>query len=344
MSTLLIERVTFRYLKEAGVLKPPPAMMTRAWKWVQAQVAADLLADAKDELASPYLSEDKKQTLQTRTRELQQMLIPRIRVKHVKEVRQKMPVDLAGWGYLPRIKSGEGALERIKEQMPFYTLVLTQRTLLGGRANAYWDEKNHVLTVRYPERQFGVLAYGEYYDKGLEMLFGKIAPDLRHEMQHVAQTILTLAFSSVDREKERIDLGKTPPMPGLPSSSIMTPKFMQEMQGLSQRNQRKYKSLLQQVQNLIGEGRSSVGLLHTLDDVEFYTRLGDEIDKFNREYSGTTDPERRKSLLKNWVGAAPPSRSPFGRSSTSSETFAIWKSYAKDKWKKAVKEMAKAVL
>ena len=343
---MINQRVAFRYLRKAGILKPPPAMMDQAWTWVQAQVAADILTDAERELSSGYLSEDKKELLKTRTNEMKKFLLPRVRVKEVKEVRQKMPIDLTGWEYSSRIRSAEGAVDRIKEKMPFYTLVFTRRVLAKGSANAYWDGTRHVLTVRYPQRQFGILAYGEYFDQGLKLLLDQIHPSLRHEMQHLAQTVLLLAFApeKADVEENRLDYGKTPALPGLPSSSIMTPQFMQEMERLSKKNQRKYKQLLQEVQGLLGTGHTNISQLHTLDDVEFYTRLSDEIDKFNKEYGSVADPARRKSVFKAWVGASAPSRSPFGRSSGASETFSVWKSHAKDKWKKAVKEMAKAVL
>jgi len=201
------------------------------------------------------------------------------------------------------------------------------------------------LTVRYKDRDVGPMAIMDYLAHGLERLFTEVGRILRHEFVHLTQTLLVYAFGQEGAKQfieDRKDLGQTPGMPGLPSSSITTPAFLQELSRLSQKDRRKYKELLDK----IADRGVALDKIHTLDDVEFYSRLSDQVDEFNAKHRDLRDPERRKDVFKNWVGAETPKGRMFSLlyAPQVSDVFATWKRHAPEKWKKAVKEMAKAVL
>lgn len=339
------QRVAARYIRQAGLVKPPPAMLQAAQDWVESQIISGLLWEAQQELKDPYTYHEPGE-IEKRIRYLESMISTRVRPKKLKNVRKKMPLNLDGWPYKKQVLEHSLALTRIQREMPEYNLRLTQDPLMGGGAAAYWDSDNKTLAMHYVFNM-GAMGLFKMFATSLAKLLDKVETSLRHEMVHLTQSLLIWAFGDPKLE-ERLDLGGTQPMPGLPSSVSMTPEFMQELTSLTKREQRKYKKLVEKVEAHLGWGGETI---HRLDDVEFYSRLSDEVRNFNAKYRDLHDPADRKSAFVRWVAGTsrlkkkrglgrPTLRPPSG----ASDTFVVWRSHAPGKWKKAVKEMAKAVL
>lgn len=175
-----------------------------------------------------------------------------------------------------------------------------------------WNPSSRTLMVSVP--QMRVLEA-----MGVKAVTADLYGFLRHELQHMSQWLIRMAVTEsvnyIDSKRQTI------PSAGMPPKKIMTPQWRQ--QG--------------------GESDTS----HAMDDVEFFTRLSDSIDRAKRELANQnkaitqaykrppTVTEQQDTLLAI-IGVKASPKVEVDR------TFAIWKRMAQGKWKRAVKEFFKA--
>jgi len=134
-----------------------------------------------------------------------------------------------------------------------------------GRSQFIWLKLNRYGT--------GAAASWQHYLNTLNMIvgnltMGQIEDAIRHELRHFIQTVLGVASG-------KPDIASTSKV-GLPSKRIQTPYFKQRPNDLQS---------------------------HVLDDVEFYTSLGDAIALAKRTLirNNIFDEEQKKEFLRNFV-------------------------------------------
>jgi hypothetical protein len=184
---------------------------------------------------------------------------------------------------------------------------------------------------------------------------------LRHELIHLTQMLMSgVAKSASDPSEDGVAVRRAA-RPGMPSKRIMTPKVTQYGQGGTE--------FAQTRDDLKAQGRNPDLVTHRLDDIEFYTALADAVDalkafplkdlsrteknKVIGIYTGSIkapDPKNRKAWVRfdpnrafydfMYPGALGAHRR---KPLKPSPTFLIWKRHARGKWRKAVKELTKAV-
>lgn len=123
----------------------------------------------------------------------------------------------------------------------------------------------------------------------------------RHELQHLVQ-------DQIRKLKNMNELG------GLPSKKIRNPEY--DLYGNP---------------TTINKGKERQD--HALRDIEFYTRLSDEVQSFKNRYQYRKDNDKYE-LAKKWTGLI---------GSESSSFFKQLRENAPNKWKKAIKEFFKAI-
>ena len=280
---------------------------------------------------------------------------------------KSFPIDLRGWKYddkeierriLDRLQASSRDLlkqlgqmpgdqtqawvgelkEKLKRQIetgtnPWKTInvVITDKPSMNF--NGHWQAMAHTLTLSQPS---------SLADRHLQ----SISDTLRHELIHFAQTYLSEMVSG---------LGDT--RAGLPSRKIRTPEYRQQM---SPRHPN-FNSDSPEVQKVVRQLRQQ-GLslhevdFHSLDDVEFYTKLADSIADFKRRENqvnrglnaGPMTRKEKNLAIRVFVHAqAKPGterEEAIQSSFLAPRFFRALQSRAKDKWKKAVSELTKAVL
>ena len=194
------------------------------------------------------------------------------------------------------------------------------------RALGWWQELTMTLAVVIPERV-------EPHN-----ITESLMKTLRHELQHMAQSLLREAMTDISsytdhRKKERI------PSPGMPSRHIMTPKHLQEENRKDAPTRR------------WNDPNPSSAETHALDDVEFYTVLSDEIQQARRflnqaiesrrrDYKLEIPVEEQKNFLLWFIKAS--NKEPSFYVPKDFSAFAVWKKHAPGKYRKAVGEFYKA--
>lgn len=169
-----------------------------------------------------------------------------------------------------------------------------------------WFEHKRLLEVDVP--RWGRPNNVEEFQAGID----EITRIARHEFQHVGQDMLKNLLGA----KEEL---------GLPSLSIRDPSRTPTgyPRDLTERNPQRDE--------------------HAVQDVEFYTRLADEIDKFARNIKRVPKDQWRDAM-RIWVGLAPKKPVKFGPLTLRpAEFFAVLKRKQPEKWKKAVSEFVKGV-
>ena len=281
-------------------------------------------------------------------------LTKRIRVNARAKVKKQMAKMRA---HYPGVDLGD--IEKVLLKLLFkkydkLTVNLLER--MPGSASGAWNDKTGTIMLLMP---------GGWSDaaESAEKVEASVGRTLRHELIHVAQSIMSDAFGMDDDVSG--PLLKRSARPGMPSKSIMTPDVHQ---GLRDPYEPKATTMRMKL--------SSQGIkapdLHGLDDIEFYTRLSDAIDDLKKvSMTGLSAAERNKAIgiftgsispppvtpnMAEWRKFDPKKKIyplmfpghmgvPRGNPSilVPNETFMIWKRNARGKWKKAVKELTKAV-
>jgi hypothetical protein len=173
---------------------------------------------------------------------------------------------------------------------------------------------------------------------------------LRHELQHLAQSVLLLVRGGKD-----YGLGQF----GMPPRSVITPEFTPSM-GRSDTDPKTEEARKSVLLRLQGHGIDTRTLdLHALADVEFYTRLADAIGDFKTKlnYPGNlTEKEKRIAVrlftgetsaprtVRGWaeLGTTPDRMASFQTPSSFFQSLKVVPE-ARGKWKVAVREFFKAV-
>ena len=218
-------------------------------------------------------------------------------------------VDLTGWKYLSRVKAADPeALKRAKSIYPSVHVTV----LMGDdmRPAAWYPVQRRLEVEVSPWDSIGI-----GYAKELRRTIG-------HEMRHFSQDFLGRVVGAEDKA-------------GLPSPKSRTPQVEQEYG-----RERKYKApkyVQKAIENLEKQGITS-DIFHDLDDVEFYTELAGAIETISDNLY-LYKSEAQMAALLSFMGA--------GEKVSGAYPLKFMKSlkrFAPGKWKKAVKEIAKAVL
>jgi hypothetical protein len=230
------------------------------------------------------------------------------------KAKQKFDIDLTGWKYVSDAaaagkKLADAGWSKVNVELDFKG---TQYK--GGHWNGSAHELNVELglgsTSRYIQTAEQARSVADFQYGMSEMM-----RTLRHECQHMGQDLLR-------------DIKGLEEDAGLPGQSIRNPDF--DWKGVSKKQDE--------------EGKRT-RKVHPLLDVEFYTRLGDEIDKFAR-FSRKIPLKLRRQAVRVWVGDSPESKLLDDDGNTVSaiqQFFYSLKKYEKDKWRKAVSEFYKGV-
>jgi len=294
---------------------------------------------------------------QERLEKLRPMLRPGVKGMDGDEVSRKFPLDLTGWKYwTPEFE------ERFKDRIRRVNRELLERIESRGNPGLFGDIVEDLRkTVETGETDWTditvkVVRKGDKF-KGMwrgpmkrELLvvapYGTedwalrdLAETVRHEVQHFGQDYLEHALDALFKDWK----------PGLPSKKIRTPEFTQDLgrdhPGFDPKDpkvRQVYRQLRQQ-----GVDPRTVDF-HSLDDVEFYTRLADSISFF-RQWLKTNPKVRQdrdvlRGAIRQYVGGEVPKdvedRIPYMRGSC---FFNALHRRAKPKWRKAVAEFVKAV-
>lgn len=227
------------------------------------------------------------------------------------EALKQFPVDLKGWRYgeeldrrvEERIKTnwaefGEGkeltpelrdlVQRTVENTLRKYKVITVKLSADAGVKNAvaFWREMDRLLWVRLP---YGARPYE----------LDHLGTSLRHELQHFAQTYLGYALMGIDDAglTEMMQKQRTP-RPGMPSRHVMTPEYTQHQESPEA------KALQQKLRT---QGIDPRGVdFHALDDIEFYTRLSDSIDRFKAAVQfGKPTRGQLNTVIKLWVGELP---------------------------------------
>jgi hypothetical protein len=157
---------------------------------------------------------------------------------------------------------------------------------------------------------------------------------IRHELQHFMQDYIAhLVAGSLPKLRA-----------GLPSRGIRTPDYKQHYDPQSRFfDKDKVRDLFRRLrQQGINPRRLD---WHSLDDVEFYTKLADAIEQFEN-VQRHIEPELMRAAIRRFVGGKVPKEhaEAVQWKVTPSRYFLALKRRAPGKWKKAVGEFIKAVL
>jgi hypothetical protein len=217
-----------------------------------------------------------------------------------------------------------------------------------------WSDRNNILVLRAPF--WSDPAKLATFDSDV------IGETLRHELIHVVQTTMSgiVGGKKDPRDKQGKRIGSVA-RPGMPSKRIMTPRIAQFSGGDS-------KEFSATRDALKGMQFDPEHVSHGLDDIEFYTALSDSISRLKPHLAGLNSKEKRK-VIGLYTGAIKSPRiRPFDRKAwekfdprkkiytlmypgasrrkpfkVPNPYFMVWKRHAKGKWRKAVKELAKAL-
>jgi len=317
----------------AGLPEPPPAMVDEIYRWAKAQEGANDAAAARNSLGVIRENvEDWRRSLERKQREdplgvvdsgekaveyLQRMLD--FSQEALEETEEMLRRGLADAKLFPGVKIRKW--RRTKRKFKANTTGWKYNKLLAN-ADPTWlrmaDNLIGVITVELTQGslQGSAKAYWKTTTATLRIATGgDLKSVIKHELMHWAQAYMRLAL-------KQESFGK-------PSRKIRTPEIKQ---GPTKELKRELK-------------RRGIepDEIHDLDDVEFYTELVDAVDEFKRKLSVTKVLEffgSKRGFFDVFVGIQDPGK----RTRAVSKFFQTLKKHAKGKWKKAVKELAKAVL
>jgi len=353
-----VPRVAARH--RAGLIQAPPKLYASIKEWALAVVAHGRVYGTKDTVPAseaeaakwkPYLRSGVKPT------------------NSRGGSKKEFDVDLEGWLQLTdkvrRHAEEKAALDPSEVTRPLFKLYDTitvdlthMDSLWWGNAAAAWSESKGLLVVDLP--------WFDNDDDISRSFDRKSGRDIKHELIHMGQSILSDAFRMTDETVEvhgEAFVVKRRPRPGMPSRRIMTPEHIQKTPHLRPEERRKIERTL---------GRSlpfgSEVEQHHLDDIEYYTILADAVEEFRTlDLTGLNRAEKNLALAlftsakafpgdpsfyserKKWIALDPRKKvyplTLLRRNGLKpNRAFEVWKKRARGKWRKGLKELTKAVL
>lgn len=228
-------------------------------------------------------------------------------------------------------------IESVAEKGSFSEIRVDLKADPGGRWVGMWEHVSKRLSVVVPAHAGPDQAES-------------ISTTLAHELRHFLQSYLEYGL---DQQRYELDKDPTRVRPGFPSRKIRTPEFKQWMspdhpnsRGVDPEVYRKLKD----------RGIDPKRLdWHSLDDVEFYTKLPDSIDDFRKLWAQYGSPEILNHAIRRWTGAQhlPPRGYAIDTEALGGDVvmryfspdrfFVTLRKHAPGKWRKAVSEFVKAV-
>jgi hypothetical protein len=306
--------------KQGGILGYPPEMYAEIEGWiegVQNATRKEFLKSRVEELREDLEDEEDPEE----TRVLREQI--RNLEKRVQEIKvpdgaepgfqsREFDTNLKGWKYDDKSEAATKALPKIKVRFDPEP---------RHRRPGTWDEDTNTLDVS-------------------KVRFHDWRQTLKHELRHLSQTLLSKATGQDQRKKQDQGVQKSNPAPGMPSRHMMDRDVQQKYRD------RNLPAAAREVQQrLKGMGIGDVEL-HALDDLEFYTRLADSVQEFQkRQREAKWDEPQTRQALGVFTGAVDPKKAaPAVRRVVDrpDETFEVWKKHNREKWKKGAKELVKA--
>lgn len=279
------------------------------------------------------------------------------------ETTRKFPIDLSGWKYdekeiedriraqirqqaqdildaLPPPDPSKGGRPAWMEDMirdlkeratsgvntwKTITVVINPKT--SEKFSGHWQAASRTLTVTMPH------TLSSYH-------LQPVSQTIQHELVHFAQTYLSEMVKGIE-----------PTRAGLPSRRIRTPEYRQEYSPSHPNFNQNSPDVQRLVQQLRQKGLDIRQVdFHSLDDVEFYSKLGDDIAQFKRLEQHNSPMSRKEVNLavRAFVDAQvrPETDRDYAIISAfkPSSFFKALHKRARGKWQKAVAELTKAVL
>ena len=310
--------------KRSGILEAPPRMLAKALGWAVSTYTQDFL-NKRSWDATP---------------EIEKMVTQRVRPFN-KRATLRIPLDLTGWKHQARFKGMDPGP---------YSQVIISLVRQMADADGYFDP--------LPKPRIVIGVTGDYFGHNFNFLseVRTLKITIRHELQHFTQYFMQHVLG---QPGQRDSFAPHVPSAGFPSSGSMTPEFTQELDNMTNSRRKYVRRVLQKAESLgLSPGHNT---LHSLDDVEFYSRLADTVEKFR---AGSKDMDRdEKAKWVKWYTSAkvkvvkptPGQRRPRMRARPPWELsehvghepstfFRNLKKGAPQKYKKALKEFVKAVL
>jgi len=175
---------------------------------------------------------------------------------------------------------------------------------------------------------------------------------LSHELRHMGQSLMQRALGIPHRAPAEGGRKKTPAGPGLPSRRMMDPEIQQQYGHLGDTP-----AEAQRLVKRLKEQGITQTKFHSLDDMEFYTLLADAVETFKDEqkkkkwdardtqtalrlYSGTLETPKKNA---DWDKIDPNRKIRHSEMRKANDALQTWKDHNSEKWKKATKELVKAV-
>ena len=267
-----------------------------------------------------------------------------------------VPVDLEGWRY------GDIAskLDKVRDkQVKDFQTVLQQAQEVGKSVdifkNLVENAKKTWKTIRVRlVIEMGIKEAAGMWQPGTKTLTVKlprridqieaVRTTVRHELQHMAQSLMTDAVKGFDYWG--------PGVAGRPSKGIQTPWFSQTQdESFVKHDPEKYpKAEREKAQRrLLSLGVDRAYLrgfsFHTVDDIEFVTRLADDIEFFQKMVGNGTVKDLKAAIrVFTFASTSSSDRETAGPLVSVSKFFRNMKLATPGKWKEAVKQLIKVVL
>ena len=185
-------RVASRYL-EAGLIKPPPAMVDSISRWVSACIALTVLK------GTSVMDKDAWERIAERGQEFNPQPLEGYTVE------QKFEVDLTGWPY------DAEQFRRVVAEKPYWRKISVSINSLSPTSNWRAAFGRVTLNIRRPT--------SDYIRNGM---LDAWRDTVYHELQHMTQSLMSVAL--FDKNVDRVSPQRT--QPGLPNPSERTPEFL----------------------------------------------------------------------------------------------------------------------
>jgi hypothetical protein len=319
-----------------------------------------------------------RKELQEEMTRLRGLLQPGVTPMTGDAVTKTFPVNLAGWKYGEddiRRRLEERASRKLKKQEEWWAKMVERQ---GDNPELLKDVRElYDMTVEGLKKEWSSIRvqltlktskeYAAYWQPALKTVLilmpytakpydvERVERNLRHELIHMSQDILTNALSNADVFQEGT---RRTPRPGLPSRHIMTPEMIQQYSP-----SRSVKLTPEQEREVVKLKSRGFNLydMHSLDDIEFFTELADAIDSFKvalryapnlsdrvkrnavRLFTGEiSEPDRhREGWYEKWEALGGyDNLKPFQQN----RFLGALRRSAMPKWRRAVAELVKAVL
>lgn len=192
-----------------------------------------------------------------------------------------------------------------------------------------WNPATKTLTVKLPRR--------------LDQI-DEVRNTIRHELQHMAQSLMTNAIRGFDYYG--------PEVAGMPSKRVQTPQYSQTLdEGFINADPQRYPKAerdkaIRRLQSLgVDKHYLRSFSFHTVDDVEFATRLADDIETFQSMVrNGAVKDIKAAIRVFTFASTSKDDRDAAGVLVDPSKFFRNLKLAARGKWKEAIKQFIKVVL